>query len=416
MPAKQEKIIASDCAHLQKLIDEAIRRDGPNCDLNYIDVSNIYRMEALFKNSPFNGDISQWNVSKVVNMKDMFCNSQFNGDISKWNVSNVTDMSGMFKNSVFNHSIAEWDVSNVTNMSGMFKNSVFNQGIAKWNVSNVSNMREMFCKSQFDRDLDLWNVSGVQYMQKMFCESRFCKYIGKWNVSNVKSMEKMFFDTPYNMDISEWNISRDCQRKDMFSPEQKNILRDYFKGDYYRKLKNTFPDDFRCMYETQNKWECFEFAARPVMSWRSLQCFQNDNDKSIFSYTFLFHLIAYIALKDESYVQKTISEETLKKFGTKTGWLYLGYEIWFWLSCSRNNSKEKFHCNDLKTIIRNFDLVNGIGVYHNFVREYLFEKLNELLKEDMQEFGIPNDSAKRVLESIDEISPKVLNALSRLKV
>ena len=46
----------------------------------------------------------------------------------------------------------------------------------------------------------------------------------------------------------------------------------------------------------------------------------------------------------------------------------------------------------------------------------IFEKLYDVLKQDMLEFGIPNDSAKRVLKSINAVTPKVLNALSRLKV
>lgn len=390
MPAKQEKIIARDCAHLQELIESAIKKNGPNCDLNYIDVSNVCRMEALFKNSPFNGNIRQWNVSNVVNMKDMFCNSQFNGDISKWNVSKVT------------------------NMSGMFKNSVFNRNIAEWNVSKVTNMKEMFRESQFDGDISGWNVSSVKYMQKMFYASRFCGNIGKWDVSNVKNMEKMFFDTPYNRDISEWNISNDCQRNEMFNPEQKDFIRDYFKGDYYRKLKNSFPKDFVSMSETKYKWEYFEFRASPETRRFASDWFQNDFDKSIFTYTFLFHLIAHTALMDEYFSKE--SEDTLKNFGTKTKWLYLGYEVWLWLSCSRNSSKEKFNCNDLKAIIKNFTLVNGIGDYHNFIRASIFEKMYDVLKQDMLEFGIPNDSAKRVLKSIDAVTPKVLNALSRLKV
>jgi len=390
MPAEQEKIVALDCAHLQKLIDEAIMKNGQNCNLNYIDVSNVRRMEALFKNSSFNGDISQWDVSNVVNMKDMFCNSQFNGDISKWNVSNVTSMSGMFKNSVFNNSIAEW------------------------NVSKVTNMKEMFRDSQFDGDLSRWNVSSVKYMQKMFYASRFCGNIGKWDVSNVKNMEKMFFDTPYNMDISEWNISNDCQRNEMFNPEQKDFIRNYFKGDYYRKLKICFPEDLRSLLETKYKWEYFEFGISPATRWYVSQVFQNDIDKSIFSYTFFFHLVAYTALMDEYFKKESV--DSLKDFGTKTKWLYLGYRIWFFLSNSRNSSKEKFHCNDLKSIIKNFALVNGLGEYHNFIRACIFEKLYDVLKEDMLEFGVPNDSVKRVLKSIDAVTPKVLNALSRLKV
>lgn len=384
MPAKQEKIIARDCAHLQELIESAIKKNGPNCDLNYIDVSNVCRMEALFKNSPFNGNIRQWNVSNVVNMKDMFCNSQFNGDISKWNVSKVTNMSGMFKNSVFNHSIAEW------------------------NVSKVTNMKEMFRESQFDCDISGWNVSSVKYMQKMFYASRFCGNIGKWDVSNVKNMEKMFFDTPYNMDISEWNISNDCQRNEMFNPEQKDFVREYFKWDYFQILKYSYPNVY---VDSLSAYFDLKTGKRKNVYGK----FHDDSEKSIFSYTFLFHLIAYTTLMDEVFYEHSLSDANLKKFWKKTGWIDLGIDVYKRFAKSDNHDV-KFLCADLKEIFQNYDLVNGNGPSHNFIRACIFEKLYDVLKQDMLEFGIPNDSAKRVLKSINAVTPKVLNALSRLKV
>ena len=92
---------------LRKIIIQRIKEDGPDCDLNDIDVSKITDMSHLFSANmyfngneifnDFNGDISLWNVSNVKNMSGMFnfCN-QFNCDISSWNVSHVTDMSLMF--------------------------------------------------------------------------------------------------------------------------------------------------------------------------------------------------------------------------------------------------------------------------------------------------------------------------------
>jgi hypothetical protein len=74
------------------IVRESIKHFGPNCNLNWIDVSSIRRMNSLFKETNFNGDISEWDVSSVYDMEGMFMDSDFNGDISKWNVSNVEDM------------------------------------------------------------------------------------------------------------------------------------------------------------------------------------------------------------------------------------------------------------------------------------------------------------------------------------
>ena len=53
---------------LKNIIKDRISKEGPNCDLNDIDVSLIEDMSWLFIRSKFNGDISRWDVS---NVKDM---------------------------------------------------------------------------------------------------------------------------------------------------------------------------------------------------------------------------------------------------------------------------------------------------------------------------------------------------------
>ena len=117
---------------LKKIIDERISKEGPNCDLNDIDVSLIEDMSYLFYKLDFNGDISNWDVSNVKSMMGMFLYSPFNGDISKWNVSRVSKMSGMFLGSKFNNDISKWDTSSVINMTRMFESSKFNHDISKW--------------------------------------------------------------------------------------------------------------------------------------------------------------------------------------------------------------------------------------------------------------------------------------------
>lgn len=117
---------------LEKLIKQRMKEQGPNCDLNDIDVSEIKDMSALFYNSEFNGDISKWDVSNVTNMDSMFEGSEFNGDISKWDVSNVKDMHSMFYNSSFEGDISKWSVSRVKDMSYMFVGSPLEGNEPSW--------------------------------------------------------------------------------------------------------------------------------------------------------------------------------------------------------------------------------------------------------------------------------------------
>ena len=233
--------IAFDKDQLKEFIDAAIEKNGDECDLNFIDVSNITDMRGLFAGSQFNGDISAWDVSNVTDMCSMFADSQFNGDVSKWDVSKVTDMRCMFSGSCFNSDISKWNVSKVTDMSSMFWGSQFNGDIRQWNVSNVAGMNCMFTDSQFNGNISQWNVSKVTSMNFMFNGSQFDGDISQWDVSKVTDMNNMFRDSQFNGDISLWNVSKVTDMRCMFCHSR-------FNGDI-SKWDVSNVTDMSCMFE-----------------------------------------------------------------------------------------------------------------------------------------------------------------------
>ena len=52
------KYFPNNKKELQKIIEQEIKMNGINCDLNMIDTSKIKNMSKLFFKSKFNGDIS----------------------------------------------------------------------------------------------------------------------------------------------------------------------------------------------------------------------------------------------------------------------------------------------------------------------------------------------------------------------
>lgn len=119
---------------LLNAIKRAIKRAGPCCDLNHIDVSAIADFSEVFLESPFNGDISQWNTSSATTMHRMFESSQFNGNIADWDVSTVTDMKQMFGLGQFNGDLSKWDVSSVREFKQIFYNMPFEGDISMWAI------------------------------------------------------------------------------------------------------------------------------------------------------------------------------------------------------------------------------------------------------------------------------------------
>lgn len=111
---------------LRQLIEQELRRQGPDADLNFIDVSLVTDMSGLFENTGYeirNIKIDHWNTSNVTNMSHMFydCTDLNYPGIGDWDVSNVTDMTEMFYGcKQFNCNLSRWDLSSLKRSDSMF--------------------------------------------------------------------------------------------------------------------------------------------------------------------------------------------------------------------------------------------------------------------------------------------------------
>lgn len=209
---------------LRHLIEEAIEKHGPNCDLNHIDISQMTSFDSVFTRLDFNGDISKWDTSKIVSMKNMFAGSGFNGDISQWNTSSVFTMSGMFQNSVFEGDLAAWDTQCVIDMSQMFMTSQFNRDISKWNVVSLANADSMFEHSHFNQDISAWTVVELKSAKRMFAGSPFTGDVSQWRMALITSVAGMFKGSFFAGNLSSWNLPEWTETREMFSPEFSGVM------------------------------------------------------------------------------------------------------------------------------------------------------------------------------------------------
>jgi surface protein len=143
---------------LEALCHMTIKLCGDDCNLNWIDTSEIRNMKSLFQriSRKFNGDVTRWNVSNVRDMSFMFCGCDyFNRNISKWKTGKVSNMQYMFSAAgSFNCNVSGWDVHNVTNMQVMFRDSAIDCDLSKWKVGKVKNHRDMFVRTKLEFDYD----------------------------------------------------------------------------------------------------------------------------------------------------------------------------------------------------------------------------------------------------------------------
>lgn len=131
MPAT---IVAESPTKLRALVARAIEDNGPNCDLNHLDVSRVTAFNDLFKDSPFNGDISRWDVSRAHSMASMFQNSLFNGDISGWDVGSLNKANLMFMDSAFSGDVSKWRAMDMAITDRMFATPAFHGDLSQWEL------------------------------------------------------------------------------------------------------------------------------------------------------------------------------------------------------------------------------------------------------------------------------------------
>lgn len=124
--SKSLSVRPTSYTELRQLIGQEIRTQGPDADLNFIDISLITDMMGLFENTGYeirNIKIDYWDTSNVTNMSHMFCDcTDLNCDgLGSWDVSNVTDMTEMFYGcKQFNCDLSNWNLSNLKYSDSMF--------------------------------------------------------------------------------------------------------------------------------------------------------------------------------------------------------------------------------------------------------------------------------------------------------
>ena len=168
MPSPQAPVVVRSRESLSKLVLDNMSKNGPNCDLNFIDVSQLTSMEGLFRNTAFDGAISQWDVSHVSVFDAMFENCPFNGDISQWDTQCATLMERMFSKSRFTGDLSGWNVSKGMYFRSIFLSSDFNGDIASWDMRQAVDLRSMFKNAAFKGNISGWNVQDNAKLDGMF--------------------------------------------------------------------------------------------------------------------------------------------------------------------------------------------------------------------------------------------------------
>ncbi len=184
-----------DTFDLVQRIALEIKANGPRCDLNHIDVSQLTSLQAVFMNSDFNGDISQWDVRNVEKMSGMFQGSPFTGDISKWRPIALKEAYEMFRDCPFAGDLSQWDLPPMDSLSNMVSHPFLGK-VPNWYDFDASFAHWFDFKKHYPSDfrtaLTNWDddnairptvvlailLSGPLASEKAYCSTslaRFCE-------------------------------------------------------------------------------------------------------------------------------------------------------------------------------------------------------------------------------------------------
>ena len=157
--SKSLRVRPTSKEQLRSIVQDEVRRQGSDADLNFIDTSLITDMSSLFTDlHPKNIKVDEWDVSNVTNMRQLFMNcGDLVANLSAWDVSNVTDMYAMFFNCYsFNSDLSDWDVGNVKNTRYMFYRCyALNTDLSNWKLKTGCFTNDMFTEADNQR-VPIW--------------------------------------------------------------------------------------------------------------------------------------------------------------------------------------------------------------------------------------------------------------------
>ncbi|ACX74957.1 conserved domain protein [Fibrobacter succinogenes subsp. succinogenes S85] len=405
---QHEKVIARDRDHLLQLIEEAFEEEGENCDLNFIDVSQVTDMHDLFADRGFRGNISEWNVSNVETMAGMF-----SGDGPILNLDTGKEEERI----PFNLDIGNWDVSSVTNMNHMFGGSNFNGDISRWNVSNVETMAGMFRESLFDGDISNWDVSKVRNMAGMFDKSRFTGDISRWNMSNVTNLESMFGSSALE-DVGE---------PPAYYKKEGEVINDNFVFEFVQSyLSNDYKKDLQFIFEkneTAEKWLLRGIDLERVKARNQASASEDPIRNFVFSGVFLFQLLVYIILWDdevhnerckrtnEEPYENSFTYDNLVAFLENSGWADFGLDIY------KEFTMAYPLCglvpDGVHEVIDRYGLMKSMrkDCTHRFTLACVFLAMHGVLQTELKKLDIPDDVLERILCLARGYASEMLNRL-----